>query len=152
MNYFSKYGRKVEILETFTNSEDAYALEFYMIASLRALGVDLANISDGGYGPFGYKHSPEALRKLSESHKGIVQSPEWVAKRTSTQLGAVRSTASRERMSSGQKARVRTTEELSRMSAVSKCRVMTDEYREKLRDAAKRRWAKTRAEPILTED
>ena len=142
MNYFKKYGRIVEIVEEFDIAEDAYSLEFYLITSYKALGTELANIVNGGIGPVGYKHTPEAIRKLSESHKGIIQSQEWVANRANTQIGAKRSEESKKRMSAGQKKRIRTPEEIAKMTASLQGRIMTDTHKARLSEASVARWAR----------
>lgn len=43
--------------------------EVFWINEFREMGFDLVNHSDGGQGCKGYKHTPEALKKISESSR-----------------------------------------------------------------------------------
>lgn len=50
--------------------------ERWWIAEMRRQGARLTNLTDGGDGVDGLKHTPESLRKMSEAHKGHVTAPE----------------------------------------------------------------------------
>lgn len=53
------------------SEEDAFAEEMFLIASLRAMGVNLVNHADGGgWGCTGYRHTEDSLKKMSAAKKG----------------------------------------------------------------------------------
>ena len=60
--------------------EESFDLERARIAFWRTAGVDLANLTDGGEGPSGHKHTEEHKRKIGESSRGRTLSPEARAK------------------------------------------------------------------------
>lgn len=75
------YERRVFLRENLTKDE-AIQHEKELIAQYgrqnNGSGI-LLNTSDGGYGPNGYKHTPEALEKISAASKGKPKSEEWKA-------------------------------------------------------------------------
>jgi hypothetical protein len=70
-----KHGLKSEIIERFTDEADAFALERYLIASYRALGARLLNMTDGGDGATGRPMSIEHRRRISEAQRGQPNDP-----------------------------------------------------------------------------
>lgn len=54
--------------------------ERWWIAEMRRQGARLTNLTNGGDGIDGLRHTPESLKKMSEAHKGYVTSPETRAK------------------------------------------------------------------------
>lgn len=78
---------KVKLHEGLT---EAVAHE-YEIALIKAIGRGrdgpLANLTDGGDGSSGFKHSPEGRIKLSTGHRGIKPSQEALAKRSASMCG-----------------------------------------------------------------
>lgn len=61
-----KYGLLVEILEYWADESDALAHERYLIASYRASGITLCNLTDGGDGISGYVFSEDQRKARSE--------------------------------------------------------------------------------------
>lgn len=57
--------------------------ELLWISIARTLGVRLTNLTDGGDGPTGLKHSPESLSKLSDSLRAANADPATIARRSS---------------------------------------------------------------------
>lgn len=99
----------ISIIDTATDNEELFEKEIYWIGLMRLAGADLTNLTIGGDGPVGYrhtedakrrigraavgnrysagatwwrgrKHSEETRRRLSESHKGHKPSAEAVRK------------------------------------------------------------------------
>ena len=70
----AKYGHTVEILESFADENDAFAHERYLIASLRACGTHLCNMTDGGEGASGAQLSAKTRARMSAAQKGRVPS------------------------------------------------------------------------------
>lgn len=56
---------KIELLESFDNSQDCYFAEIYWISQFRTWGFNLVNATDGGEGSTNYKPSKETLQKMS---------------------------------------------------------------------------------------
>jgi len=63
---------EVKIVASGLSEEEAFSLERNQIQFWRELGVDLTNITNGGEGISGFRHSKETKRKLSEQNKGMV--------------------------------------------------------------------------------
>ena len=92
-NAIRKYGwenfeHKI-VLEGVSKSEADYA-EKYLIRWYKIHSLSY-NITDGGDGGLGTKHTEETKKKLSEMHKGLTQSRETVEKREKTRLKNKRS-------------------------------------------------------------
>ena len=67
----AKHGEhKVEVLAKWPNEQDALDHEKFLIWCFRDMGSSLANITEGGEGTSGMKHSDETKQKISKIHKG----------------------------------------------------------------------------------
>jgi hypothetical protein len=86
-----KYGFISEIVQDGIPEKDAFELEIFMISELRASGCALTNLTDGGEGAAGLKHTQESRYKLRMSKLGRKQSPEHAAKSAAASLGTKRS-------------------------------------------------------------
>ena len=54
-NYAGFSDIEIDIIEEFESEADAYAFEFYLTSSWKAIGADLAGLGDGGTrGAYGY--------------------------------------------------------------------------------------------------
>jgi group I intron endonuclease len=79
-----KYGTAAFIIAVecyATNHDELYAHEQNAIGEYRALGYELYNLTDGGPGTFGHKHSPESKAKQRAAKLGKKQRPETIARR-----------------------------------------------------------------------
>lgn len=65
----SKHGRTVNMLAGWDKEKDALLHEQFLIACFRDMGHKLANVTDGGEGISGHKHSAEAKTKMSAFQK-----------------------------------------------------------------------------------
>jgi hypothetical protein len=63
---FTAHKKIVEIID----EELSFLIEIERISQLRELGFKLCNLTDGGDGTSGYKHTKEGLAKMSESQIG----------------------------------------------------------------------------------
>lgn len=69
VNIVKKHGFQVETLAKWSNESDALLHEQFLIACFKDMGYKLANITDGGEGISGHKHSAEAKAKMSAFQK-----------------------------------------------------------------------------------
>jgi len=85
----SRIGMAVDVrlIAMCLTENDAFALERERISFWRADGVDLANITDGGDGPSGRKHTEEWKLANSERMKGRKPSAETRAKMSAAAIG-----------------------------------------------------------------
>ncbi len=61
----------VRKVEENVSDADAQDLEMLIIAEARDKGIQLCNLTDGGDGSAGYKHTPESIRKISDALTGV---------------------------------------------------------------------------------
>jgi len=74
-NIVNKYGRPhVELLARWDTETEALDHEKLLISCFRDMGYKLANITDGGEGTSGYKHTPEQREKNRQAKLG---KPSW---------------------------------------------------------------------------
>jgi group I intron endonuclease len=94
-NAMKKYGINnftFEIIETYLKEDEALKAEIDLIAYFKCIGTELYNITNGGEGSFGRKHSSETKEKISNSNKG-----------NKSRLGQTNSTEHRRKISDAQK-------------------------------------------------
>ena len=113
----AKHGYEVEIVAYFYAEEDAFSHEREMIAELRRSGVKLANLTEGGEGTVGRRHTAEARAKMSEAAAGRKVSD-----------------ATREKLSMVHQGRVMTAEHRANLSEANRRRFSTPEGRQKARE------------------
>lgn len=107
--------------------EELCQLEMHWIAVYRELGCRLTNLTDGGEGKLGCKHSEEHRRKMSEAQKGRKFSDEH-----------------RRRLSEAQKGRKLSDETKKRLSEAGRRRKSSDETKKKLSESITKSWKKRR--------
>lgn len=78
---------KIEILARWDTEQEAFDHEVFLIDTFRAMGIKLTNVTNGGTGVSGYKHTPESIQKRLDSMKGYVPSEETKAKIREAHLG-----------------------------------------------------------------
>lgn len=74
----SSLGLEPIVVKVEENVTDKQAMEFecLLIAEIRDLGIDLTNMTDGGDGAKGYKHTEAHKQKMREKFKGRIISDE----------------------------------------------------------------------------
>jgi hypothetical protein len=82
---------EVRLVADGLQEHEAFALEVKRIAFWRSSGADLANMTDGGEGPSGRKHTEEWKRENGDRARGRTQSPEARAKISASAIGNTRS-------------------------------------------------------------
>lgn len=61
---------RIEVIQQFSESDILYDAERFWILYFRRMGCPLTNLTDGGEGTAGYRHTDEHKRKMSELYKG----------------------------------------------------------------------------------
>lgn len=91
-NIVNKHGLFAQIMESNLTEEQAFEREMFYISILGK--ENLCNMTDGGDGTSGYKHSDEAKNKLREKNIGKKQSDETKTKRSVALTGKKRKSPS----------------------------------------------------------
>lgn len=86
-NTTQKHVWKSEVVTPLLSELDAFYIERMLIDIYRNSGVKLCNISDGGEGAAGVKHTDETKEKFRLAKLGVKQSPEHAAKSASAKKG-----------------------------------------------------------------
>jgi group I intron endonuclease len=88
-NIVAKYGKENILAGRIDCSDEAIAmlLEQGLIKCLRRMGVKLANVTAGGEGLTGHKHSEATRQKMREAALGRVQTEQTRAKLRAANLG-----------------------------------------------------------------
>jgi hypothetical protein len=128
---------EVRFVEREIDEETAFNGERSRIAFWRGQGVVLANLSIGGEGASGYKHTPDAIARTVAFHTGRKRSPETRARISAKAKGRKVSAERIEKMAIANrgKKRVFSAEHLAKISAASKGRKMPTHVMEALRTA-----------------
>jgi len=71
---------KIEILARWSTEKEAFDHEVFLIDTFRAMGTKLTNVTNGGDGVSGYKHTLETKKILSDHHKRLHNLPEQRAR------------------------------------------------------------------------
>jgi len=93
------FGIEVKIVASGLTHEEASAIECERISFWRSSNIDLTNITIGGDGVPGYKHTKEFKQFISLRFKGIPKSLESRAKQSATQTGKKASEETRAKLS-----------------------------------------------------
>lgn len=144
-NVVAKYGNPVvEILANWKTEEEALSHEKLLISSFKEMGIKLANLTDGGEGVSGYKHTESSLQKM-RGRTGILsamfgkqKSAEVKLKISQAKLGVKQSDDFKKKISLSLKGRVFSVEHLNKIKESLKGRVFTQEHKYKMRIASQR--------------
>jgi group I intron endonuclease len=96
------------VVQHCASNDEASAVEIEWIARLKSAGVTLFNITDGGDGALGRKHSDETRRKLAEAQRGRRLSDETRRKMSLSRTNP--SSLTRSKMSKAHKGKKHTNE------------------------------------------
>jgi len=139
-NKIKKHGVRVEIVADGLPQESAFFWEVAWIKALRAAGYSLANLVDGGSCPRGYRHTEQALQKLSASNAGEnnrmygrrgEENPNFGRKNTADTIA---------RMQKSQKGRVISQEAREKLRQINSGKKHSDSSKQKMSESHKIRW------------
>lgn len=71
-----KHGLQVEIVARWTSEAEAFEHEKFLILCFKDMGCELVNMTDGGDGLSGWRHSAETIAKIKASNIGKKRSPD----------------------------------------------------------------------------
>lgn len=141
----AKYGSPiVEILANWKTEAEALSHEKLLISSFKDMGFQLVNITDGGEGVSGYKHTESALQKMRGrvgelSHMfGKPKSADVKLKISQANSGKIRTEEFKKKISEKFKGRTFSIEHLKKISNSLKGRIFTQEHKDKMRIASQR--------------
>lgn len=83
----AKHGVYVEVLAHWPTEAEAFEHEKFLIWCFKDMGYELVNMTDGGEGKSGCKHSPETRQKIASSNVGRKPTPEQIAAASKRMLG-----------------------------------------------------------------
>ena len=140
----AKCGHAVHIASKWGCEEDAFAHEKFLILCFKDMGVPLCNMTNGGEGSSGYRHSAETLTKMSSTRKGVPLSEAHKAKLSAATKGVQLSEAHRTAVSAARKGVALSDEWRAKISASTKGVLkgpMSKEQRAKISSSRKKRLA-----------
>jgi len=112
----AKHGFKAEIIINFETEQEAFKYEILLIEGFKASELSLCNLTRGGEGMSGYKHSKEAKEKISVARNNMSEET---------------------RIKIGDASRKRSKESRAKMSAAKIGKVVSEETKAKMKNAAK---------------
>jgi len=141
------HGVAVEVLALWRTNEEACEHEKFLVRCFRGLGAPLCNLTDGGEGAVGRRHTDEAKARISRAKKGVPLRPEHAAKISEYMRGRPKSEQQKSRMSAARKGCKKTPEEVASYLPALRAAMALPEVRAKIASAAKGRVlsAETRA-------
>jgi hypothetical protein len=92
----AKHGHTVEVCAEWKTQEEAFEHEKFLIFCFKDMGLNLANLTDGGDGPTGYKYTEEQKQKRKHLRIGYKHSEETKKKIGDAQRGIPRGQMSEE--------------------------------------------------------
>lgn len=138
-NIVTKHGLTVHKAMTHLTEQEAFEHEKFLIICLRDMGVRLVNLTDGGEGPTGFKHSPETRARMSLAQKGRTISEEGRRNMGLVRIGHTTSAETREKISAAQRGDKCSAELRAKRAASATGRTPSEETRAKLSAARRKR-------------
>jgi NUMOD3 motif len=130
-------------------------LEIYWIATMKSAGARLTNLTRGGDGPIGYRHSAEALARISASGRGKPKSAEHRAKISTSLIGKTTgrkmSAETRVKLSAIHADKKLSDKHKAKISAGLKGRKFSSEHRQHISDANRGRQLSTKTRAKISE-
>lgn len=134
-NAIRKYGKEnfyCGVIKTCASKEELDYWEKYYIAALHTKKTYGYNLTDGGEGFVGYRHTPEVLAKIRETKKNSPRVAEQIAKLAEANRGRHPTPESRAKMSAARKGRTLSAEWRAKIAAGNTGKQFTPERRAKI--------------------
>ncbi len=141
-------GMKPIITKVEENVSDAQAIDFecFLIAEMRDIGIPLTNMTDGGDGAQGYKHTEEHKKYVTQLFKGRIVSEETKQKMRKPKSEEGRANIAKARLTTtyrpSEETKRKTSEALLGRASPMKGRKQSDEAKAKMSA-----WRKGKAKP-----
>lgn len=130
-----KHGYTVHIVLSSASEGDSFRHEVALIALLRATGLPLVNLTNGGEGASGRVHGEETKARMSAAASGRKMSAEAIAKMRAAKIGKKADPQAIEKTAASNRGRKRSRDAVERSAAGIRGRKLTDQHRESLRKA-----------------
>lgn len=130
-----KYGKENFYYGVIKNCESKEEMDYwekFFIAALKSKKPYGYNLTDGGEGFIGYRHSPETLAKISETKKNSPRAAEQIARLAELNRGRHPTPEARAKMSVSRKGRKITPEHCAKLIAANTGNQFTPERRAKI--------------------
>ena len=152
---------KVEVLAQWETEKEAFEHEIFLIECFKSMGATLVNVSKGGYGASGYRHTEEYIEYMKsimsgssnsffgKTHSDVTKQKISLAKKanpTKPWLGKSRNEATRNKISASLKGRIgykhsdESKAKLSLAHTGKKQAPPSEETRKKLSESVKMSW------------
>lgn len=136
---FQKYGREnfsCILIDTAETNEELCAKEQYWIEHYNSRDPEIGyNITAGGEGSIGYKHTDAAKQKMHDAKIGKHLTPEWIEHREASRAGFKHSEETKQKISQANKGHIVSDETRKKMSEAGKGRTVSEETKQKLRES-----------------
>lgn len=129
-------GRNVNLVAHDLDEEFALLLEIETIDKLRRVGAALVNITDGGDGVSGLRHTPASRLKMALSQIGKKQSKEHIAKVIEARRGYVVSEETRRKLSAANRGMKMTDEQRLKLSLSKRGSKLSDSHKKAISKAS----------------
>jgi hypothetical protein len=140
----AKCGHTVHIASQWDCEKDAFDHEKFLILCFKDMGVPLCNMTNGGEGVSGHRHTAESLAKMISTRKGVPLSEAHKAKLSAATKGLPLSEDHRAAVSAARKGVALSDEWRAKISAATKGVLkgpMSEEQRAKISASRKKRLA-----------
>lgn len=140
-NIFAKAGGRIPVIRTSAEMTDAEALELEQLVisviGRKANGGPLVNLTDGGEGPCGLKHSEASKEKNRQAHILLYSDPAYRKKTSDATRAAMATSEVKKKTSDAQKRRFQDPIEREKNSTRQIGRKMPNEQKKKISKALK---------------
>lgn len=138
-NVVNKNGFDVHVLAEWPSEREAQEHEVFLIDTFRGMGIELCNITAGGEGASGMRHTDEAKAKISAAATGRKRPPELVAALAERMRGRIVSESEREKKRQRMTGIEKSPELIASYLPALREAMARPEVRAKISEAAKRR-------------
>jgi group I intron endonuclease len=124
-----------EIIASNLTKQEAENFEKLLISKIPK--EESYNVTAGGEGTVGYRHTEDAKQRISEAHKGKIVSDETRKKLSEAGMGKIISEEAKKKMSKARKGNKFSEETKKNMSEAGKGRIFSEKHKRKLSEVKK---------------